>query len=178
MVQFIFRQNPNLNDPVAVGSELMSDLQVPTMSSLETNLQDALREVIGTTFGANPEFTEPDDSARGMSAIICISDGVSGYLAIHVSNEDACKVAGAMLGDTYPEVDDIVCDAIGELANMLGGSLKKFSGRYGEPFKISVPTIVRGNDYETHASKDAEKAIFGVRAISVCFRVQLVVYSR
>jgi len=151
--------------------------EVPEISGLETNLQDAIKEVLGTTFGDNPEFIEPDGSARGMSAIIGISEGISGFLALHVSPEDACTIAGTMLGDTYPEVDDIVCDAIGELANMLGGSLKKFSGRYGEPFKISVPTIVRGKDYETHAAENAKRIIFGVRTISVCFTMQLVIYA-
>ena len=156
----------------------MSESQNLEMSNLKTNLQDALNEVIGATFGDVPEFIDPDNSTKGMSAIIGISDGISGFLALHVSLEDACKIAGAMLGDSYTEVDDIVCDAIGELANMLGGSLKKYSGRYGEPFKISVPAIVRGNDYETHVAKDAQKTIFSVRAISVCFTVQLVIYSR
>lgn len=146
------------------------------MSSLETNLRDAIKEVLETTFGDSPEFITPDESARGMSAIVGISDGISGYLAIHVSPDDACRIAGTMLGDTYSEVDDIVCDAIGELGNMLGGSLKKFSGRFGEPFKISVPTIVRGKDYETHAAKDANQVLLGVGAISVCFTIQLVVY--
>jgi len=151
--------------------------EVPEISGLETNLRDAIKEVFGTTFGETPEFSEPEGSTKGMSAIIGISEGISGYLALHVSPEDACKIAGTMLGDTYSEVDDIVCDAIGELANMLGGSLKKFSGRYGEPFKISVPTIVRGNNYETHAAEDAKRVLFGVRAISVCFTMQLVIYT-
>jgi chemotaxis protein CheX len=112
-----------------------------------------------------------------MSAIIGMSGDIDGFLAIHVSPEDACKIAETMLGDTYPEVDDIVCDALGELGNMLGGSLKKFSGKYGEPFRISVPTIICGKDYETHAAKDAEQVLFGVSAESVRFTVQLVVYS-
>jgi len=154
----------------------MSELPIP-LSSLETNLQDSIKEVLGVTFGADPVFTAIDESARGMSAVIGISEGISGYLALHVSSGDACKIAGTMLGDSYPEVDDIVCDAIGELGNMLGGSLKKFSGRYGEPFKISVPTIVRGKDYEMHAAKDSEQILLGVSAIDVCFTVQLVVYS-
>jgi len=151
--------------------------EVPEISGLETNLQDAIKEVFGTTFGESPEFSDPEGSAKGMLAIIGISDGISGYLAIHVSPEDACTIAGTMLGDTYPEVDDIVCDAIGELANMLGGSLKKFSGRYGEPFKISVPTIVRGKDYVAHAAEDAKLIVFGVHAISVSLTIQLVIYA-
>ena len=147
------------------------------LSGLETNLKDAIKEVIGVTFGESPEFCAPDVASKGMSAIIGISEGISGYLAIHLSPSDACTLAGTMLGDSYPEVDDIVCDAIGEMANMLGGSLKKFSGRYGEPFKISVPTIVRGKDYETHAAKDSEQVTIGVKVVSAGCSIQLVVYS-
>jgi chemotaxis protein CheX len=156
----------------------MSESQIPEISSLEASLRDAIKEVAGTSFGASPEFVTPFESAKGMSAIIGMSGDVSGYLAVHLSPEDACKIAGAMLGDTYTEVDDIVCDAVGEVVNMLGGSLKKFSGKHGEPFRISVPTIVRGKDYETHAAKDAEQVLFGISVDSVCcFTVQLVVYS-
>ena len=152
----------------------MSELQVP---ELEASLRDAIKEVLGTTLGDNPEFIPPDESIKGLSAIIEISGGMSGYLALHVTSEDACKVAETMLDCSYPDVDDIVCDAIGELANMLGGSLKKFSGRYIEPFKISVPKIVRGKDYETHAAKDTEQVLLCVKAISLRFTMQLVVYS-
>ena len=155
----------------------MSAFEVPGISGLETNLCDALAEVVTTTFGSNPELDVPDGSTRGMSAIIGMSGDVSGYLAVHASPEDACRIAEIMLGDTYPEVDDIVCDSLGEVANMLSGSLKKFSGKYREPFRISVPAIVHGKDYETHADKDAEQVLFGVRAGSVHFTVQLVVYS-
>jgi chemotaxis protein CheX len=166
----------SIDDPAAIRRKPMSE--VPEISSLQANLNEAIKEVLGTTFGDSPEFIEPEKNAKGMSAIIGISEGISGYLAIHISPEDSCKIAGAMLGDTYPAVDDIVCDAIGELANMLGGSLKKFSGGYGEPFKISVPTIVCGKDYETHAAEDAKQVILGVRTIGVCFTLQLVVYSQ
>ena len=145
--------------------------------SLEGSLKESIKEVIGITFGDSPEFVTPDESAKGLSAIIGISEGLSGYLAIHMAPETACTVAGTMFGDSYTEVDDIVCDAVGELANMLGGSLKKFSGRFGEPFKISVPTIVQGNDYGTHAAKDSEQAIFGISTVAARFTIQLVIYS-
>jgi len=154
----------------------MSESQVD-VSSLKDSLNNSLTEVVGATFGVSPEFTAPAELAKGMSAIIGMSGDLSGYLAVHVSPEDACKIAGTMLGDTYSEVDDIVCDAVGELANMLGGSLKKFSGTHGEPFRISVPTIVRGKDYETHAGKDAEQLLLGVSTGSLSFTMQLVVYS-
>jgi chemotaxis protein CheX len=145
---------------------------------LEINLRDAVKEVLGTTLSASPEYIAPEATAKGMSAIIGISDGMSGFLAVHMSPGSACTIAGTMLGDSYPEVDDIVCDALGELANMFGGSLKKFASNPGELFKISVPTIVNGKDYETHAAKDAKQALFGVKSDQVCFTMQLVIYSQ
>ena len=147
------------------------------MLEMEPHLRNALKEVVSVTFSEAPEFVDPEGIEKGMSAIIGISDGISGYLAVHLSPENACKIAGTMLGDTYTEVDDIVCDAIGEVSNMLGGSLKKFSGQYGEPFKISVPTIVRGKDYETHAAKDSEQILLGIKTSSVGFVVQFVAYA-
>jgi chemotaxis protein CheX len=80
-----------------------------------------------------------------------------------------------MLGTLYAQVDDIVCDAVGELVNMLAGSLKKYSSKNGELFKISIPTIVWGNDYCTHAPKNAEQILMGVKSLSSLFTMQLVV---
>ncbi|MDR0843469.1 MAG: chemotaxis protein CheX [Acidobacteriota bacterium] len=156
----------------------MPDLQTSLaslMTELRKNLKEAVDEVFGTTFGVRPETIPPDGSAKGVSAIIGLSGNFTGYLAVHVNPEGACNIAGNMLGDSYPEVDDIVCDAVGELANMLGGSLKKYSCRSGELFRISTPTIVQGRDYSTHTPKGAEQILLGVSAISSLLTVQLVI---
>jgi len=153
----------------------MPELQTSVMSELQKNLKDAVEEVFTTTFGASPVCVPPSESARGLSSIISLSGSLTGYLAIHASPQAACNIAGNMLGDSYPEVDDIVCDAMGEMANMIGGSLKKYSGRSGTLFTISVPTIVQGKDYSTHTPKGAEQLLMGVDALSSLLTMQLVV---
>jgi chemotaxis protein CheX len=153
----------------------MTILQNPTVPELKNNLIYALSEVFETTFGEHPEIVRMEETVKGLSAIVGLGGNISGYLALHVTPENACKIAGNMLGTLYAQVDDIVCDAVGELVNMLAGSLKKYSSKNGELFKISIPTIVWGNDYCTHAPKDAEQILMGVQSLSSLFTMQLVV---
>jgi chemotaxis protein CheX len=152
-------------------------MQIPTVSEMMDNMKCAIIEVFDTTFGQQPKIVQLEDSEKGqgLSAIVGLGGTISGYLALHIMPEDACMLAGNMLGAAYAQVDSIVCDAIGELVNMLAGSLKKFSCRNGELFKISIPTIVLGSDYSTHAPKDAERILVGVRALSALLTIQLVV---
>jgi chemotaxis protein CheX len=145
------------------------------MSELKRSLSEAVEEVFVTTFAVRPELIPPDEASRGLSAIISLSGSITGYLAIHASPKAACTIASNMLGDAYTEVDDIVCDAMGEMANMVGGSLKKYVGRSGTLFTISVPTIVQGRDYSTHTPKDAEQLLMGVSALDSRLTMQLVV---
>jgi chemotaxis protein CheX len=153
----------------------MTNLQYPTMAELNTNLKYALGEVFETTLGEHPEIIQQEETVKGLSAIVGLGGNISGYLALHVKPEDACKIAENMLGMPYAQVDDIVCDSMGEMVNMLAGSFKKFSSKNGELFKISIPTIVWGHDYSTYAPKDAQQILIGVKLLSLLFTMQLVV---
>lgn len=75
----------------------------------------------------------------------------------------------------FSAVDDLVCDAMGEVVNMLAGSLKKYSSTDGELFKISIPTIVWGSSYSTHAPRSSEQILIGVKSGASLFTVQLVI---
>lgn len=150
-------------------------MPIPSMSEFRNYLQFAAEDVFMTTFGERPVFVPPEMSVGGLSAIIGLNGNVSGFFAPHIMPKDACVIAGNMLGDSFAEVDDIVCDAIGEIANMLGGSLKKFSSRNGELFRISIPTIVHGNNYQTYTPKGTEQLLMGVRVLSTQITMQLVI---
>jgi chemotaxis protein CheX len=110
----------------------------------------------------------------GLSAIVGFGGRISGYVAIHLSPVSACTLASNLLGMAFDEMDDIVADAMGEMVNMLAGGLKKYACQNEDLFKISVPSIVYGLDYSTHAPKNAERLAVGVQAGSCTFGVQLV----
>ena len=149
--------------------------QIPTIPDLKKNLKYSLADVFGTMLGRSPEFCEDIQLVTGLSAIVGFGGNMSGFLALHSKPENACDIAGGMLGMHFPAVDDLVCDAMGEVVNMLAGSLKKYSSTYGELFKISIPTIVWGSSYSTHSPKNSEQILVGVKSGASIFTVQLVI---
>ena len=155
--------------------------KVITVEELEVSLVRAMKEIASTMLNYESEIVSPDQVAvipPGLSAIVGFGGKISGTVAIHLSPGSACTLAGAMLGMSFDEVDDIVADAMGELVNMLAGGLKKFSCQDEDLFKISVPSIVYGLDYSTHAPKNAERLMIGVQAGACTFCVQLVFARR
>jgi hypothetical protein len=57
---------------------------------------------------------------------------------------------------------------------MLAGGLKKNLSRQEELFKLSIPSIINGQEYRTHAPSDAVKLTVGVNAGPSKFRARLV----
>lgn len=148
-----------------------------TANELEVSLVRAMKEITATMFSCESEIISQDQAEiipPGLSAIIGFGGRISGYLAIHLSPSSACTLASNLLGMHFDEIDDIVADAMGELVNMLAGGLKKFACQSEDLFKISVPSIVYGMDYSTHAPKNSERLAIGVQAGSCAFGVQLV----
>ena len=70
----------------------------------------------------------------------------NGGVSLILSRAHACRLASRFLGVDPPEdVDDDVRDAIGELANMIGGNLKS---RLGPEMRLSLPSVIDGTEYE------------------------------
>lgn len=155
--------------------------KVITSHDLETSLERALKEITTTMFNCDSEIIpeeQVDVIPPGLSAIVGFGGRISGYVAIHLSPFSACTLASNLLGMPFEEMDDIVADAMGEMVNMLAGGLKKYACQNEDLFKISVPSIVYGMDYSTHAPKNAERLALGVQAGSCSFGVQLVFAMR
>ena len=152
-----------------------------TADDLEISLVRAMKEITATMFNCESEIISTDQVEiipPGLSAIVGFGGKISGFVAIHLSPVSACTLASNLLGMSFNEMDDIVADAMGELVNMLAGGLKKFASQNEDLFKISVPSIVYGMDYSTHAPKNAERLSIGVQAGSCTFGVQLVFAAR
>jgi chemotaxis protein CheX len=148
-----------------------------TLHELEGSLERAIKEITTTMFNCESELISPDKVEivpPGLSAIVGFGGRISGFIAIHLSPRSACTLAANMLGMTFDEMDDIVADAMGEMVNMLAGGVKKFASQDEDLFKISVPSIVYGNDYSTHAPKNSERLLLGIQTEFCTFSVQLV----
>ena len=93
---------------------------------------------------------------HSISGIIGLAGSVKGMLAIHLPDKAALAITTAFLGMDVEEIDEDVCDAIGELANMLGGSMKTILDPEGSNIQLSMPSAVHGEEYAVDCLADAE----------------------
>lgn len=80
-----------------------------------------------------------------LSAVIGITGKAAGTIVLSLSHEAAVQVLNRMLGIETNEINSEVCDAVGELTNMIAGSAKAQMEHL--QLSISVPSIIRGRDH-------------------------------
>ncbi len=83
-----------------------------------------------------------------------------GILAIHFPSEAARNVTASFLDMPPDEVEgDVEDDAIGEVANMLGGGIKGFLSDNGRDIDLSLPSIIRGSKYTFNIKGNAQRIL-------------------
>lgn len=82
-----------------------------------------------------------------LSAMVGFAGFKQGNLAIHAPDKVAKGLTGDFLGMEVNEINEDVQDAMGELANMVAGSLKPFIANDGEKVDLSLPSVVHGDEY-------------------------------
>jgi chemotaxis protein CheX len=85
------------------------------------------------------------DAGVRVTANVAITGGWNGNVSFVMPLAGAVRAAADMFAMAEDELDDdLVNDAVGELANIAGGNIK---GMIEEPTKLGLPTVVRGADY-------------------------------
>ncbi len=93
--------------------------------------------------------------ADSVSAIVGMAGTSKATLAIHIPEPTALVITGSFLMMEVAEIDEDVKDAIGELANMVAGSVKADLTEQGHDFKLSIPSVVCGAEYEIDCPRDS-----------------------
>ncbi|HXE96352.1 MAG TPA: chemotaxis protein CheX [Dongiaceae bacterium] len=120
---------------------------------------NATREVFSTM--VMMEVTDDFPLKEPVSRFKCSITGMvgfagtySGVISIHCPVTLALMITSNMLGIDCDEVSDDLNDAIGEIANMLGGSVKQVLSKGGLDVKLSIPTVISGEDYTVNSLSD------------------------
>lgn len=82
-----------------------------------------------------------------LSAMVGFAGFKQGNLAIHAPDKVAMGLTSDFLGVEVDEINEDVQDAMGELANMLAGTLKPFIANDGGKVELSLPSVVHGEEY-------------------------------
>jgi chemotaxis protein CheX len=129
-----------------------------TPEDIVAAITQATEDVFSTMLNLPLEKLEPQTATSeppgsdGVVALVGIGGSWTGSGRIGCNKQTACKLAGALLMSSYPEVDEEVLDAMAEVANMIIGNVKtNFETQLG-PLGLSVPTVVFGRNYHTRSA--------------------------
>lgn len=96
---------------------------------------------------------------ESISGVIGLAGTHKGVLAIHIPNKVAMAITSSFLGMDVDEINEDVKDAVGELANMLGGDVKSILSDNGRDIALSLPSTITGQQYDFQPTKEAERII-------------------
>lgn len=119
----------------------------------------ATRKVFETMLECTPKRTglslkESTVEKLVVSAVIGISGNATGTIIVRLSRQAAFAVLDRMVGVEASEINSDVCDAIGELTNMIAGAAKARMSELN--LSISIPNIISGEDHEVFYPSNVE----------------------
>ena len=110
---------------------------------------------------------------QSITGMVGLAGTHKGVLAVHFPKQIALDVTSNFLGMDVDEINEDVQDAIGEIANMLGGNLKTILSDKGRDIQLSLPSTISGDEYHFSSQADAEQIILPFQAPSGLFYVEV-----
>lgn len=130
-------------------------------------LNSSVTEVFSAMFTLDAAPSEPRDLHSLGETLVVASVGfvgdVNGVVYIHVAAPFARLLAGRMLGMAGEEFDgdEMINDAMGELSNMVVGAVKSRLCDDGSPCVLTIPSIVRGQNFSVGAAGCSDRRLLG-----------------
>jgi chemotaxis protein CheX len=146
--------------------------------TLTKYIVDATKEVFSTMVMMDPSdeypLQEPVNRFKcSITGIVGFAGTYSGVISIHCPVSLALKITSNMLGIECDEVNEDLNDAVGEIANMLGGGVKQVLSKGGLDVKLSIPTVISGEDYTVNSLTDIDCVVIPFRVDDDRFLVGL-----
>lgn len=115
----------------------------------------AAREVFQTMLNVHCRTGETlpvdqDPHELAVTSIVTLNGRATGAIGLSTTKPGALQILARMTGIEVDDVDDMVRDVVGEMANMIGGCGKRDLGHY--EFKLGLPKVVVDEPHELHAA--------------------------
>jgi chemotaxis protein CheX len=133
-----------------------------------TTYDDVVEEIVSSTnevfstmipmeIKSDGSFYQKEDMiSTDVISLVSFTGEHSGILAVFCSKEIALKITSSMLGIEATEIDQDTKDAMGEVTNMIAGTLKNKVFEKLGAMHLSVPIVIAGGDL-TISSSGGEK---------------------
>lgn len=130
---------------------------------IQDKMIEAAKEIFSTMIMMEISLEETLDDHGPLkdtiTAMIGLAGKRKGVLAIHFPFPVAMAITSSFLMMDVTEIGDDVHDAMGEIANMLGGNVKGILSEKGRDIDLSMPSTIAGSDYSFQSDKEVDKVI-------------------
>ncbi len=140
---------------------------------IETTIEIFTTMVMMEVSADGPLLVKSGTLCDTITGMIGLAGTHKGVLAIHIPHYVALAITSSFLGMDVEEINDDVRDAVGELANMLGGNIKNILSENGRDIELSLPSTVAGHEYDFSATTDVDLFILPFKTSAGNFMVEL-----
>ncbi|MEA3468985.1 MAG: chemotaxis protein CheX [Thermodesulfobacteriota bacterium] len=144
---------------------------------IQGKMIEATREIFSSMVMMDIEVNEVmedhgplNDTITGMIGLAGTHKGV---LAIHLPYSLAMAITSSFLVMDVKEINEDVHDAVGEIANMLGGNVKTILSEKGRDIDLSLPSTISGSQYSFQSDKAVDKVIIEFDTGNGTFMVEM-----
>lgn len=140
-----------------ISTELLHRLGT-TGPALEKQLIQEVKKVFSTFVGMDhllhlPLAVDPAESFSDcLSALIGFGGTYNGAVSLHASRDLARMIAAQLLANVEPTEEEIE-DALGELANIIAGTVKPLLCTNSLDIRLATPSVVSGKRYVIHMTR-------------------------
>ena len=104
-------------------------------------------------------LTEHGPLTDTITGMIGLAGTHKGILAVHIPYSVAKAITSSFLMMDVEKINEDVHDAVGEIANMLGGNVKTILSEKGRDINLSLPSTISGSQYSFQSDNEVEKVI-------------------
>lgn len=150
------------------------------IDELESMLRESMSETFTTMLSLPLEEAAPNgfpaDTKLVAAAVGFIGD-VTGVVYIYCPDSFALRITSKMLGMPEAEIDghEMVNDTMGEMGNMVVGQIKSRLCDRGHNCVLTIPSIVRGQQFSIEPITSSTSRKVGFSSQSVPIMVEIMV---
>ena len=130
---------------------------------IQDKMIDATKEIFSSMvmmeISVSEVLTEHGPLTDTITGMIGLAGTHKGILAVHIPYNVAKAITSSFLMMDVEEINEDVHDAVGEIANMLGGNVKTILSEKGRDIDLSLPSTISGSQYSFQSDKEVEKVI-------------------
>ncbi len=144
---------------------------------IQDKMIDATKEIFSTMIMMEITLEEMQEThgplTNTITAMIGLAGTHRGVLAVHFPYAVAMAITSNFLMMDVTEMNEDVHDAMGEIANMLGGNVKTILSEKGRDIDLSMPSTISGSEYSFQSDKDVDKVIIKFGTEKGSFMVEM-----